>query len=332
MLKIIKPGLQTTIQDLGRYGYQRFGVIASGAMDSFAHRLANILVGNQENEATLEITMVGPEIQFENETLISICGADLDAKIDDMPIECWKPFLIKKGSVLRFGQAKRGLRAYLAVAGGFDVEKVMESRSTYLRAGLGGFMGRSVQAGDLLKIGKSSSLSEEIKKRVELRKRRSTAWSISAYALPPYQKNPVIRVIKGRQYHLFSEKSQKRFFTHEFEVTTQSDRMGYRLKGRSLQMNQQVDMISEAVTFGTIQVPSDGNPIVLLADRQTTGGYPKIAQIITVDLPLIAQTKPGDTLSFIDISHQEAEKLYFRQEREMNELKQAINLKIKRGE
>ena len=333
MIKIIKPGILTTIQDLGRYGFQKFGVIVSGVMDSLSHRIANLLVGNEENAPTLEITMVGPVIEFERDTLISICGGDLSPSIDGKFVPLWRPVLVKKGSQLRFGQCKAGCRSYLAVAGGFDVPRVMGSTSTYLRAGIGGFKGRPLKTGDELKLSppnnRSVQMIHDFSTKIGDQKFVATKWSVSAGFIPISNKIPSIRVIKGRQYQLFSKESQKSFFREPFEITTQSDRMGYRLKGSVLSLTSAEEMISEAVNFGTIQVPPDGNPIVLLADRQTTGGYPKIGQVATVDLPYIAQLKPGDKIKFVEVSHEEAQRLYLEREREIQQLKRALSIKWK---
>jgi antagonist of KipI len=335
VIKIIKPGLLTTIQDLGRYGFQKYGVIVSGVMDPLSHRIANLLVGNEENTPTLEITMVGPVIEFERDTLISICGGDLSPSIDGKFVPLWRPVLVKKGSQLRFGPCKAGCRSYLAVAGGFDVPRVMGSASTYLRAGIGGFKGRPLKAGDELTLSppndRSVRMIHDFSSKLGDQKFVGTKWSVSTEFIPISNKTPSIRVIKGRQYQLFSKESQKSFYRETFEITTQSDRMGYRLKGPVLSLASPEEMISEGVNFGTIQVPPDGNPIVLLADRQTTGGYPKIGQVATVDLPYIAQLKPGDQIKFVEVSHEEAQRLFLEREREIQQLKRALSLKMERG-
>lgn len=227
MIKIIKPGLLTTIQDLGRYGFQKFGVIVSGVMDSLSHRIANLLVGNEENAPTLEITMVGPVIEFERDTLISICGGDLSPSIDGKFVPLWRPVLVKKGSQLRFGQCKTGCRSYLAVAGGFDVPRVMGSTSTYLRAGIGGFKGRPLKTGDELKLSppnnRSVQMIHDFSTKIGDQKFVATKWSVSAGFIPISNKIPSIRVIKGRQYQLFSKESQKSFFREPFEITIIKD-------------------------------------------------------------------------------------------------------------
>lgn len=330
-IRVIRPGLLTTIQDIGRYGMQKYGVIVSGAMDFFALRVSNILVGNEEGEAALEITMIGPEIQFEEDALIAICGGNLSPKVNGVEIHEWRPIFIKKGSVLAFERPRSGFRAYLAIAGGLDIPIVMKSRSTYLRAGIGGFHGRSLKEGDVLRL---KPLSKKAVRRIrylhgklETGSFAASEWYISTDILPDYQPNPIVRAIRGGQFHWFSEESRRLFFTEEFQVTPQSDRMGYRLSGKKLQLSKQQELISEAVTAGTVQVPSDGNPIVLMADRQTTGGYPKIAQVITADLPILAQVRPGAKIRFQEIGLEDAQSLLRIREAELQRLKQGVDMK-----
>lgn len=333
MIRILKPGLLTTIQDLGRYGFQKNGMIASGAMDPLAHRIANILVGNEETDPTLEITMLGPTIEFQQDALIAICGGDLSPKIGEKPVELWRPLFIKKGTILHFTSCKTGCRAYLAVAGSFKIPSIMNSYSTYLRAGIGGYNGRALTKGDQINLGPTSQLSSRILSSFSEKNNPSNiihaGWTISQAIIPSYRPKPIIRVMQGRQYHLFKKYSQTKFFTEQYKITPQSDRMGYRLNGPTLALIQEEEMISEAVTFGTIQVPGDGQPIILLADRQTTGGYPKIAQIATVDLPLIAQAKPGDSITFMEITQAEAQLLFLSREKNIRQLKQGITWKYR---
>jgi antagonist of KipI len=333
MIKVIKPGLLSTVQDLGRYGFQKYGVIVSGSMDPVAHRISNWLVGNDENEAVLEMTLTGPVLEFQENCLISICGGDLSPSIGGDPVPLWRSILVKRGSTLKFGGCRNGARAYLAIGGGIDVPSVMKSRCTYLRAGIGGLDGRSLKEGDTLE---SRPLQEDSKDIMDylipyLENKTYTEidWSISSELIAIHQSQKAIRVIKGPEYNLFTEKSRQSFFGKAFKVSPQSDRMGYRLQGTQLFMKQDIEMISEAVTFGTIQVPSDGNPIILLADRQTTGGYPRIGQVASVDLPLIAQTKPGEELSFTDITHENAQRLLLNREKQLRHLKQGIALKLR---
>ncbi|KON88392.1 KipI antagonist [Sporosarcina globispora] len=335
MIKVLKPGLLSSIQDLGRTGFQKYGVIASGSMDPFSHRMANLLAGNGENDPALEITMMGPVLIFEEDTLISICGGDLSPSINGQPVRTWRSVFVKKGSELKFGGCQKGCRAYLAAAGGFSVPNVMNSKSTYLRAGIGGYKGRALKSGDLLETGKHSMLSSKMAEYLAQQGHdkifAENDWRITSDLIPDTAGDPVIRITRGRQFDLFSQESQELLFKHSFEVTAQSDRMGYRLKGPSLPLSQHTEQISEAVNFGSIQVPPDGNPIVLLADRQTTGGYPKIGQIAAVDLPLLAQAKPGDALSFAEISNEKAQRLLINRELKLKELKQGITLKTRGG-
>ena len=333
MITILKPGLLTTIQDLGRYGFQKNGIIASGAMDPIAHRIANILVGNAENDPTLEITLLGPTIQFHHDTLIAICGADLSAKINGEIVKLWRPILLKKGAILKFTSCKTGCRTYLALAGSFKIPAIMNSCSTYLRAKIGGYKGRAIKAGDQLHLGPKTNLSSRILtsfiKKNHTNEIVEAKWTISPFFISNYSYEMKIRVMKGRQYHLFNRYSQTKFFSEPYKITPQSDRMGYRLSGPTLALIQEEEIISEAVTYGTIQVPGDGQPIILLADRQTTGGYPKIAQIAMVDLPLIAQAKPGDYISFIEITQSEAQLLFLKREEKIQRLKTGIAWKYK---
>ncbi|MDF2671022.1 MAG: hypothetical protein K0R67_3328 [Paenibacillus sp.] len=310
-IHVHKPGLLTTLQDSGRFGYQKYGVIVSGAMDSFAHKTANLLVGNEETEATIEITVIGPALYFDAPALISICGSDLSPKIDGMAVPLWRPVYLKAGTLLQFGSSCEGCRCYLAVSGGLDVPKQMNSYSTYLRAGLGGFHGRALKETDQLQIKPVTALGEKMAVRISSNMDEasfgSVGWHISYELMPAYDANPEIRVIPGAQYALFESASLEDLFTTEFKVLPQSDRMGYRLKGRPLQMLERKEMLSEPVTFGTVQVPPDGNPIVLMADRQTTGGYPKVAQVISADLPLLAQAQIGSRVRFKLVDLQEAQ-------------------------
>lgn len=328
MITITKPGLLSTIQDLGRFGNQKYGVITSGAMDSLAHRLANLLVGNEENKPTIEMTFLGPSVQFQEDALIAICGGDLSPTIQDRPVPMWRPVLVKNGAVLKFGHAQTGTRSYLAVAGGFSIPPIMNSTSTYLRANLGGYHGRALKKGDKIAFAEKSHQSNKLKKKL-INMGRNLPFVkmncfISSELIPKLERNPVIRVMKGRQYQLFTKESQERLWTEPFQISPQSDRMGYRLKGAMLRLEKAIEMLSEAVTFGTIQVPADGNPIILMADRQTTGGYPKIGEIASVDLPLLAQVKPDDTIHFTNITLEEAQQLYLEREKKIKQLKHGI--------
>lgn len=318
MIEVIEPGFMTSVQDLGRHGLQRYGVIVSGAMDTVALRIGNILVGNAENEASLEMTLLGPELCFREDTLIAITGRGLSPKIEGQDVPMWRPVFVRAGVVLSFEPRIEGCRGYLAVAGGIAVPKVMSSKSTYLRAGVGGYEGRLLQAGDVLATAEPSQVSQSRMNRLAGETPFcAPKWAVSVDVLPQYRIRPALRVVWGLQRDLFTAESLEVFQSEKFLVTAQSDRMGYRLTGPKLSLREPHELISEAVSAGTIQVPAEGNPIVLMADHQTTGGYPKIAQVASVDLPVLAQVRPGESVSFQVISLEEAQLLFREQEAEI---------------
>jgi urea carboxylase len=323
-IRVIKPGALSTLQDLGRLGYQRYGVIVDGAMDEWAHRVANSLVGNRETEATLEITLIGPTLAFETDTVIALCGGDLSPRIGNRDVPMDRPVRLRSDSVLEFGRRRAGCRTYLAVRGGYAVAPVMGSKSTYLRGGFGGFEGRALRAGDVIGIGEAEGDFPGDFADFDIG---------ASFAAPPspcvYRPGTnaaaaqSIRVVKGPQWPLFSSDAQRAFAESGFKITPHSDRMGYRLEGTKLALREPIEMISEGVSFGTIQVPPDGNPIILMADCQTTGGYPKIAQVASVDLPLLAQMMPGQTMCFELISLELAQQLYLAREREFRLIRES---------
>ncbi len=324
-------GLLTTIQDTGRYGFQKDGMPVSGAMDRLALRIANILTGNKENEAAIEITLTGPEILFEADLLVAITGAGLLPHVNGQPAALWKPLLIRKGSLLTFGRQGSGCRVYLAVAGGLDVPLVMNSASTCLSTSMGGWKGRAIGAGDYIP---AKGLAGQTRPGGNISGMKPVTgafsqarWSPSPLLLPPYSGPPVIRFVHGPEFDWFSDESKNHFLKEEFLITSQSNRMGYRLEGPPLQLNEKKELLSSAVTFGTVQIPAGGSPIVLMAGHATTGGYPRIAQIITADLPLLAQLPPGKRIRFKIVSLPEAQQLLIEQEKKISFLKKAINLK-----
>lgn len=333
-IKVIRPGLLTSIQDLGRYGYQKYGVIVSGGMDAYSLRLANLLVGNAENEAVLEISLSGPALQLEKGTLFSITGGDISPTIHGEPVPMGKPVYLRESGVLQFGACKSGCRCYFSVAGGIAVAAVMGSKSTYLRAGIGGYKGRALQAGDELSVNSPGKKSMQYidflipQKSVASSAFITTDWYVGRDHIPGAGDPVKIRIMLGSQYEQFNEASKARLFQDAFQVTAQADRMGYRLAGSILQLSEPLEMISEAVALGTIQVPPDGNPIILLADRQTAGGYPKIGQVAAVDVAKVAQIKPGRKICFSKVSIKEAEELYLAREEQIYNLSKAIQLKM----
>lgn len=294
-LILTQPGLLTTIQDRGRYGYQRYGVPVSGAMDEFALRMANILAGNDQNAAALEITLQGPTIEFLTTTWIALTGADLSPTLDDQPIPLWQSVEAHAGSALAFGPARDGTRAYLAVHGGIDAPIVMGSRSTYLKGRFGGLEGRALRKGDQL-----STLPTDPNDFTPKRLPKN-------YTAPLYGGNHRLRVILGPQQDTFDRNAISTFLGSRYKVSPQSDRMGYTLEGPKIEHRRSPDIISDGNPPGAVQIPGDGAPRILLADRGTTGGYAKIASVITPDLSKLAQALPSHTVAFQQVSIQEAQ-------------------------
>lgn len=329
-LSILRPGLLTTVQDAGRRGYRRAGVVVSGAMDALALRAANLLVGNPADAAALEITLRGPTIQFETDHLLALTGANLSPTLNGQPVPLRRPVAVTRGCELAFGPAQTGCRTYLAVSGGLAVPAVFDSRSTYLRAGIGGYEGRALLAGDVLPTTEPTELGQRLRRalvgRPPARPWVAAAWS-SAPPWPPAAGGvPVIRAVRGPEYEWFTPASQYAFWTQEFTVTPNSDRMGYRLQGPELQRGHPAELLSTAVTFGTVQVPAAGLPIILMADHQTTGGYPRVAQVISADFSQLAQLPPGGRLRFQEVSLAEAHQAYLLQEQTLLQLERAIQL------
>ncbi|MDI3327071.1 MAG: biotin-dependent carboxyltransferase family protein [Alicyclobacillaceae bacterium] len=327
-LRILRPGLLTTVQDLGRPGLQQYGVTAGGALDPAELRTVNGLVGNEGGEAGLEITLVGPAIRFDGDGLIAIGGADLQPEIGGEPVPLRRAVLVRSGAVLRFGRAVSGCRAYLAVAGGIDVPKVMGSRSTDLRASVGGLEGRPLREGDELSSGRLSPQAARIFRFLEKRD-SGRPFTVAPWFLPDSRRRApeaerVVRAMRGRHFEEFDAESRRAFFSRPYVVTPQSNRMGYRLDGPLLHTRRRVELVSEAVCTGTVQVPPEGRPIVLLADRQTTGGYPEIAQVAAVDLPVIAQMKPGERLRFREVAIDEAQALLMEREAGLKRLNRIL--------
>lgn len=328
-LRVLSAGLLTTVQDLGRRGHQCEGIPESGAMDRIALRLANVLVGNPESAAALEITLAGPTLLFETASLAALAGADLGAVVDGQRVPPWRAMLVPAGATMSFGAPLSGCRAYLAVAGGIDTPVVLGSRSTYLRAAFGGLEGRALRAGDVVGAGAASPLSTRIAASLAHGGGAVSvaAWGAGPSLRPPYSSSPFIRLITGAHAKMLTRASSDQLFRAEFRVSPQSDRMGYRLEGPTLELEEPRDLLSEAVAFGTVQLPSGGSPIVLMADRQTTGGYPRIGEVATVDLPLLAQLKPGDRLRFRSISLDGAQEVYLAREAELAQASRAIALR-----
>jgi antagonist of KipI len=332
-LKMLRAGILTTVQDLGRWGYQRFGVSVGGVMDEVSHRLCNWLVGNDEAQASVEMTLVGPGFTVTRDTLLAACGGDFEPRINGESMPRARPVLVRAGSVLEFGPCRTGCRGYLALAGGVQVPLVMGSRSTYLRGAFGGFHGRALRRGDLLDTpaldpARFPGLHQKL--AVGRARMAYPAWSAAERVdllMPgPYP----IHFVPGRHWPLFAEATRERFCASEYRIGPQSDRQGYRLGGPTLVPERPIEVISEGVAFGTIQVPPDGEPIVLMASRQTTGGYPRLGEVASVDLPLLAQLPPGSAVRFQPIALEQAQSLLLAREREMARTREAILMQVRR--
>lgn len=293
MIKVEDPGLFTTIQDQGRWGYQAYGVPVAGAMDRFACRTANLLAGNSERAAVLEMTLKGGSFRFEADTYAALAGAAMQAELNDVPIENWSCFFIPAGSELALGWATSGCRAYLAVRGGIDVPLVLGSRATYTRAAIGGLAGRALKRGDTLRRGGDADFTVVPRR-------------LTARFIPRYDGAVTLRALPGPQDDLFTEPGISTLFSSVYTISSDADRMGYRLEGPVIEHRGKADIVSDALCQGAIQVPGHGMPIVMMADRQTTGGYAKIAAVIGPDMAKLAQAKPGDSVRFVPCSEAEA--------------------------
>lgn len=293
MITVINPGLLTTVQDEGRWGYQRYGMPVAGVMDRFAYRTANLLAGNDSAAAVLEMTMLGGTFYFESSSYVALCGADMQAELNGTSVSNWSAFFVPAGSELSLGFAVSGCRSYLAVQGGFNVPQVLGSRSTYVRGGIGGHSGRQLKAGDNLSLSKAENISSGKK-------------SMPAELVPQYPSEITLRVLLGPQDDLFTDEGIETIFSSSYDITDEADRMGYRLEGPVIRHCGKADIVSDALCQGAIQVPGHGRPIIMMADRQTTGGYAKIGTVIGPDLAKLAQAKPGDSIRFVRCSDQEA--------------------------
>jgi antagonist of KipI len=301
-IRVLRAGVLTTVQDLGRPGLQHQAIVPGGVMDTVSHRLANALVGNNDGCATLEIALAGPELAFAQNTLIALHGARFEPRLDGVAMPVSRPVLVPAGARLSIGSAIEGAFGYLAIAGGIDVPVVLGSRSTYLAAAFGGLAGKPLAAGAQLPLVPGAAALAVARFARVVRsatativggsQAKSVRWFAPLLTLPATHPL-VLRVVDGVHAALFDETSRQAFFGERWQVTGESNRMGYRLSGPRLALAAQREIASQSVCFGTVQVPSSGQPIVLMADRQTTGGYPRIAEVIAADLPRLAQASPG---------------------------------------
>lgn len=291
-LKIINPGLFTTVQDLGRYGYESYGFTPAGVMDYESYYLANALLGNDYNCGVLELTLYGITFEVLHSTSMSSAGAEMELTINEEPFETGTVVDLVKGDIVRFGGVKKGARTYIAFSGGLDLPKELGSYSTHTRSQMGGYKGRVLKAGDILPVkGKTVEHNFPVITKI-------------------LTEDTEIRFIPGQQNDRFDSVNKRIFTESEYTLTKDSDRMGCRLEGPAVESADDDDILSEPTQFGSIQVPKNGQPIVLLADRQTAGGYKKIGTVAKVDLPKIAQKKPGEKITFTEVSVDEASQLY----------------------
>ena len=297
-LEVLRAGLQSTVQDQGRFGYTHLGVSASGAADSFAFRIGNMLVGNPKHAAGIEMTIVGDKYRFQSDAYIALTGSEFEAELDNKPIPFWQGRSIKKEQILDIRSTKTGARCYLCITGGINVEDVMGAKTTHLTSGMGGVHGRILKKLDELDFGK---LDDSIKPIQKLNESITTD-------------NKIIRVTKGTQWLWFHKNQKNKFFQHQYRVTDLSNRMGLRLIGNTINNKKESEIITAGIPLGAIQIPGDGQPIISFVEHQTTGGYPIIANVISADLRKIGQLKPEDCFQFKLISFGAAEKLKVDQE------------------
>jgi antagonist of KipI len=294
-IAVVDPGPLTTVQDIGRPGYQRVGIPHSGPLDRAAYVVANRLVGNLDGAAALELTLRGPRLEARRECAIAVTGADMGLTVNGQPASSWTVLRLRPGDLVAFGMVRAGCRAYLAVGGGVDVPPVLGSRATYLRGQLGGVEGRALQKGDVLPIGTPAVPLDRLEGR-----------AVPAARRPAYPAEVELRVVLGPQDDRFTAEGIRGLLTGPYEVTPYADRMGYRLKGPPVTHAAGHDIVSDGIPLGGIQVPGEAQPIVLLVDRQTTGGYTKVATVIGVDIGRIGQTKPGHHVRFRRVTLAEA--------------------------
>lgn len=311
-IEVLHPGLLTTVQDLGRTGYQRFGVSVSGAVDPRSAAVANILAGNPDGEAVLECTVLGPQLRFDAPAVIAVTGADLGPTLDGVPVENYRALRVQAGQTLRFTGPKCGCRAYLAVSGGLDVPEVMGSRSTYMKAKIGGWHGRKLEKGDVLPLRAPGTEPKALENRALAPEFRGR----SEYTL---------RVVMGPQDNAFTPGGVSAFLSGVYTVTPEFDRMGCRMEGPEIEHNGSADILSDGIAFGAVQVPDSGQPIVMLADRQTTGGYTKIANVISADFRILGQLKSGDRVRFEKVSLAAAQEALLAQRASLRLLRHVLD-------
>jgi antagonist of KipI len=301
MIRVKDPGFLTTVQDLGRYGFSHLGISPAGVADALSFRLANLLLGNDENAAALEMTLFGATLEFDEPTVIAVTGAECSIAVDGTEACHAQALSIASRSVVKCGRMMNGARAYLAFQGGLDVPLVMGSASTHLGAGFGGFEGRALRKGDVLRFGKRSA-------------RRSRVLPANKLPSMDLARPVTLRVTRGVQQDWFGSDAFAIFLSAEFSVTDQSGRTGLRLWGELIVPKNSSQLLTDGIPLGAVQIPKDGNPIILFVDQQTTGGYPKIANVIAADMHHVGQLRPRDRVRFGEVSVEEAVRLLRTQE------------------
>jgi antagonist of KipI len=324
-----RAGFLTSVQDLGRTGFREFGVSTSGALDPFVLRVANLLVDNDEGAAGLEITFGGLQLHFQDERIVAWCGGEFDVSIGAAPLPAGHTALVQSGEELEFGRAQTGCRAWLAISGGIDASPLLGSRSTDLRADFGGFDGRALGDGDVIPLRPRPGSSAFAKATADkpIQATRISSWTAPHDWVSPARPNPILRFVRGIDWTRFNASTLQRLTSESFTVSPDSDRMGVRLTGPELARADNVDLISEAVAPGTVQVPPSGQPILLLGDCQTIGGYPKIAHVITVDFGIAAQLRAGDRVRFSEVSLGDAHRLLLERERALERFRIGLSLR-----
>jgi antagonist of KipI len=318
---VVRAGFLTTVQDLGRARFRQFGVSRSGTLDPFAFGVANLLVGNDESKAGLEVTLGAVRLRFNDRRIIAWCGGEFEVRIGSTSVPAGHAAVIKGGEELKIDRPKIGCRCWLAISGGIDVPTVLESRSTDLRANFGGFRGRALRDGDLIPLGERRRSETAATDKI-------STWSAPTSWVQTADASPTLRFVNGIDWARFNASTIQRFTSEAFTVNVDSDRMGVRLDGPELKRIDNTDLISEAVAPGTIQVPPNGKPILLLGDCQTIGGYPKIGHVITADLAVAAQMRAGDTVRFREVSLPEAHRLLLERKRELDLFRVGMKLQF----
>jgi antagonist of KipI len=324
-----RAGFFTSVQDLGRTGFREFGVSTSGALDPLALRVANLLVSNDERVAGLEITLGGLQLRFNDERIVAWCGGEFEVEIGSQSLPAGHVGRLQAGDELKFRTPQIGCRAWLAISGGVDMPIVLGSRSTDLRANFGGLDGRALRDGDVIPLGPrpGSSASAEATADRPIPATRISSWTAPHDWVSPAKPNPILRFLRGADWTRFNALTLQLLTSELLTASPDSDRMGVRLTGPEVPRADNVDLISEAVAPGTVQVPPSGHPILLLGDCQTIGGYPKIAQVITVDLGMAAQVRAGDRVRFSEVSLGDAHQLFLQRERSLERFRIGLSLR-----